>query len=501
MRRYVIPTGLLLLYAFTRLHHLESLPVFLDEAVHIRWAKLVWAGQWLTAAQDGRLLNIWWIALFWPFTGALWLARAVTVLWGALGLAAIMASGRLLKSPRVGWLAALLYILLPMAFFHDRMALTDPLQVTLEALLVLAAVRLMGRNHRHNRWVAIAAGGLMLALLTTKLLGLFWIGAPLLALLLVPAREWRNHVAYIAAAYATFGIGLAGFMALMRWRGSDFGLALAFSNLGGAPSLSGVWQRLGAHIQNYIVHLPAYLPGVLWVVIALGIGLALWRYFALARTLLALAAVPLLGLAVALAPFEIRYLTPALPALTLLVALGWDTLLARRSGLQQAALVAVLAAAILVGGPGRFMWQGWYAPAELALAPRDREQYINNWSSGSGIPEVVAFVQAAAAAAPTDLVVIDIGLIVRLSTYLGPEPNLYTLHDYDEPYLRIKVLYEGLDHPYASLADPQRQAFLLVRAPDENHRLTTLAVAAELVATFPKPDGELQYELYRLTPE
>ena len=136
--------------------------------------------------------------------------------------------------------------------------------------------------------------------------------------------------------------------------------------------------------------------------------------------------------------------------------------------------------------------------APAAVAPG---KIIPPRPAASAAPPREVNTQAAAAEAPTDLVVIDIGLIVRLSTYLGPEPNLYTLHDYDEPYLRIKVLYEGLDHPYASLADPQRQAFLLVRAPDENHRLTTLAVAAELVATFPKPNGELQYELYRLTPD
>ena len=56
--------GLLLLYWFTRLHNIDGLGFFLDEAAHTDWARLVWRLQPFHAASDGKLLNVLWILKF-----------------------------------------------------------------------------------------------------------------------------------------------------------------------------------------------------------------------------------------------------------------------------------------------------------------------------------------------------------------------------------------------------------------------------------------------------
>jgi len=209
---------------------------------------------------------------------------------------------------------------------------------------------------------------------------------------------------------------------------------------------------------------------------------------------------PFVGLGLTVGRFEARFLLPALPQLALLVALGWGALTVHWSRLQRAALFTLLTVALAAGGTAQFMATAWRQPLALPLPPAESKQYLEQWSAGVGSPQVAAYIAAQAAAQPTDLVVTDIGQIVFISTYLDSESGLYTLHDFVSQNLRIKVLYEGLNDPFASLADPCRQVFLLAKLPDDADRIPQVTAPLEKIATFPGPGEALFYELYHVFP-
>src|SRR5581483_4989759 len=90
------------------------------------WAQDVYRGHFLTGAENGRLLALWWMSLF-RLTGddVLWIGRTVTILFSMIGLATVYSLGRNFASTIGGTLAAAFYILTPFVFFHDRLALSD----------------------------------------------------------------------------------------------------------------------------------------------------------------------------------------------------------------------------------------------------------------------------------------------------------------------------------------------------------------------------------------
>src|SRR5262249_29494743 len=123
--------GRLLLFALfvpSRLVALTVLPAFLDETLHVRWAREIAEGRrpWDRPWQWGRALTVWAGALVTPFAqDLLWANRALSVAAGAIALAAIVETGRRLVDARAGLLAGLLYVVCPFTLFYDRMALAD----------------------------------------------------------------------------------------------------------------------------------------------------------------------------------------------------------------------------------------------------------------------------------------------------------------------------------------------------------------------------------------
>src|SRR5262245_40168863 len=116
--------SLLAAYMVSRLYALTFLPVFVDEAIHIRWARETLQGHLFAGSFDGKWLPTKVMAAFVALPlHPLLAARLAAVLAGAGALAACVFVGRRLYSPRVGWIAGLLYVVAPYALLHNRMAL------------------------------------------------------------------------------------------------------------------------------------------------------------------------------------------------------------------------------------------------------------------------------------------------------------------------------------------------------------------------------------------
>src|SRR5690242_9345193 len=115
----IFALALMFVYLFSRLLNLLAFPPFIDEYLHIAWAQDAYRGHFLTGAENGRLLALWWMSLF-RLTGddVLWIGRAVTILFSMLGMAAVYSLGWKFASTIGGVLAAVFYILTPFVFFH-----------------------------------------------------------------------------------------------------------------------------------------------------------------------------------------------------------------------------------------------------------------------------------------------------------------------------------------------------------------------------------------------
>lgn len=485
---------LILAYWGIRLHNLDLMPAFFDEAIHIRWAKLAWALQPFHAASDGRLLNIWLYAAFWPFTGALWVSRAGGLIVGALGLAALVRAGRELLGRGVAALAAILYIGLPYAFFYERMALADPLLAPLLSLLVLGCT--LGMRRRDRIW-PILAGVSLAAIQLTKLTGAVFWPAPLLALALLPKQRGRPAVPRTAVIYLTAIAALAPVVAVLKFVArSDLGLDLVAVRTQ-ATSLP---ERLSANLNHVIAVVPNYLtPGIaIALVLALALGIALRKREA--AFLAAIVALPVGALATGSNVFESRFLAPVLPQVALLAGWGLTAVFARLQTRARFTALGGIVALWLALGPAAFLHLGWTAPERLPLLEWDRFQYFGGWPAGYGVREAAGYILNVASQTPVDVVAVDEGHIPTLSTYAGPEPHLHALYAFDEPNLRLLHLYPEMDDPFAGLADPERTVLLIIESR-LSARLRGLRARLEFIAAYSKPGGQSVIELYRLWPE
>lgn len=121
---------ILLAFFTTRLINLESLPIFGDEGIYIRWAKTAWKdANWrFISLTDGRQPLQTWLTI--PFLklfpdDPLFAGRLFGVLSGFIALVGVFSLLFYLFNKKTAYLGSILYIFTPYFLFYDRMALAD----------------------------------------------------------------------------------------------------------------------------------------------------------------------------------------------------------------------------------------------------------------------------------------------------------------------------------------------------------------------------------------
>lgn len=156
-KEYKIPLIALLsfsvFYFIMRLYHLTSLPIFTDEAIYLRWAQIAKndANWRFISLTDGKQPLLIWFTLIAMrfFQDPLFSGRIVSVFAGFFTMIGLFVLGKLVfKNTWIGILSAFLYLFFPFGLVYDRMALYDSLVGTFAvwglifAVLLVRALRL-----------------------------------------------------------------------------------------------------------------------------------------------------------------------------------------------------------------------------------------------------------------------------------------------------------------------------------------------------------------------
>ena len=123
---------ILLAAALLRFANLNSIPVFADESIYIRWAQIMKAEstmRFLPLSDGKQPLFMWLVIPFLKiFSDPLLAGRMVSGLAGIGTVAGVGAAAWLIfKNLRTALVASMLWAVLPYAVFFDRLALSDSL--------------------------------------------------------------------------------------------------------------------------------------------------------------------------------------------------------------------------------------------------------------------------------------------------------------------------------------------------------------------------------------
>lgn len=377
--------GLAALYFVTRLTNLTKLPIFTDEAIYIRWSQIgTRDANWrFISLVDGKQPLFTWIMMVFLriIPDPLVAGRLVSVAAGFFTTIGIwLTAHELFKSKNIGFIASLLYILIPFGLFYDRMALYDSWVASFSIWNLYLAILLVRRSRLD---VAVILGltlGMGMLNKTSGFLSLYLLPA---TLVLKTPKFWK-------------WLGLAVLAAIIS--------QLLYSVLRLSPLFGMIGQKDAVFIypfKEWVMHPFNFLLGNLhglfdwaihyltWPIFVSAIlaGFAIWKFPREKLLLFGWWFAPFFALALdgrVLYPRFILFMILPLVILSA-VAVEWVWNHFRRSVWRWVLLTVLFFGSFytdyyIIANP-------LYAPIPMA----DAGQYINDWPAGWGVPEVNAY--------------------------------------------------------------------------------------------------------------
>ncbi len=483
MRQFTL---LLLVLWLSRIPALETLPLHNDEGLHLTRAVEVWNLHPFWEISDGKIINHWAIALFYPQHDPVFVGRIATIFVSIIGFAAGYALIRRLFGNWAALFAGLLWITSPYLFFFERLALSDAEAGALVVLALWASWRLAeGGTIR-----AALLTGLTLALATLFKFTAAPFALSIALIILLRARypitrRLRLLVITAITVAACFAIPI-GYLLL---RGGDlFSIALGWIGGGSGGANEGIRANL------------AMLGSVL-----LGFSVPIWSIALVVGLLLLLILRPrkggilLLAVGLPLAMIIVvgrevlpRHYVVVLPALLLLGGAGIGAALDRwhMSQAQGRGALAFICAALAVGFVP-FALHAYSAPDQLRVPAAIWTQYFSQHSSGYGLREAVK-------AFPQTISERSTPLIASMTGDSCRRANFYAV----DGLAMLCVDAPGLPQIEQALAD-QAEAYVLVEDVTGAHfpqDADALNADATQIAAYPRPGADGQpVTLWRLT--
>lgn len=485
----LITTTIFTVFFLSRLIHLDSLPVFADEAIYIRWAQLMrqdFGRYAMFPIQDGKTpLHMIVLSQLLPlYHDPLMVSRVMSGGFGLVNLGVLVWLVRILRGKKIAQLCSLvLYLLLPFTLFHDRMGLIDTMLLTGLGITFVGFLKIFYTQS----WLWVMITGLVYgAALWIKLPALFFIPIVLLLFIFLSWGERRKLSPHLIQ-FGVAGLLGVGIFLLLRWspvfpslftRGNDFTFSIG-------DILSGQLSHITRNLFFISNSMTTYVS---YGLLAL---LAVQAYFESKNTKgsffdrYTVISLILLGL-VFLLPFLIlgrviasRYFLPVIIFLIPAAALSIENLWQ----LGKKKMVIVLVALML--------FQLFYFDLKLLFdventpfTTDDTTQYLTEWSAGFGNKEVRDFIHSETKKKK---------ILVVTEGYFGTLPDgLLMYFDGSKEISEGKLEIRGIGQPVREIPDEVLKeakiidTYLMV---NEHRLMLNKPECCTLVAAYPRPHG------------
>lgn len=457
-REIFILLGLIVLYFALRLPNLTLQPIFVDEAIYIRWAQIMKAEPTLrfVSLSDGKTPLFMWAMtpLFKIFSDPLFAGRILSVLSGFITFSGVLFLGWRFFGKRVGIWAAFLYVITPYFIFFDRMALVDSMLAAF-SIWVLNLSLLLIQFPRFD--LAMVLGYVLGGGLLTKTPGFFNVLAFPFSILTFnfSAKNRQSRIVRIFLIWLSALIISLAIYNILR-------LGPGFTNLSSrnqdyvrspAALLVRPWDPFVPHFWN-LSDWSLRLIGIpVLILLAFGIFAGIKDRLS-RRTVLAIFFFSLMPLFIQmnlLQTFTARYILFSLPPLLVLAALGVQKLTVNK--FSKAWVIIFL---VVIIWPAYFNFQLLTNPQNAPLPKGEREGYFEMWTAGYGFKEIAEYL---------DLQSLNGDLVVGTEGSFGTLPE--GLQIYLDKNRRIAFIPGGatvsaglrvasLDHPAFFVANKSR---------------------------------------------
>lgn len=497
----LIGLAILLLGLVLRTYNLNSLPIFGDEAIYVRWAQVMRAepGLRFLPLTDGKQPLFMWSII--PFlkliSDPLVAGRLLSALAG-LGTAVgvFVLTYVLFKSKKVALIAAGIYVLSPLAVFFDRMALVDSM-LTMFGVWSVVGATITAKTLRLD--AAMLTGFALGGALLTKSPGLFFVLLLPTTWLLVKRSKKRRlvllslallNLVSVVIAYVMYGVlRLGESFHLLGTRNQDY--VHPYSHILNSPL-----DPLMPFVDRVLEYFWMMGPSVFVLLAVFGLLTAISTKRREALIVAAFAILPVLAVSEFSRVMTTRYILFTYPYFVILASLTF-----KGRSLHGGRTILVKIANILFVG---FLVHALYLDGQLltnieaANLPRsERSGYLEEWTAGTGIREASEIIREKHLAAPDEKIVV------------GTEGYFGTLPDGMQVYLNdlreITVIGVGLtfDELPNSLVESREASNITYLAANGSRLLRDPEyLGLEVVAVYPKalrPDGTNDtFFLYRV---
>lgn len=463
---YFIP-GLLIaiLYFLLRLVNLTILPIFVDEAVYIRWAQVMSAEpslRFLPLQVGSPPLFIW---LMMPFlkisADPLFAGRLVSVCSGFLSLIGVFGVSYLLfKKIKLSFFSAFLYGILPFMVFSERLALIDTTMTMFGIWLAFLAI-ILSRYQRLD--LSMIMGFLFGGALLTKSPSVSYVlSLPFLTLLNFPfSKDKKTKLVYISKLVGlllvVLFIGYFIYNFLLRL-GPNFH-QIALRNQEGVFRFSEIMVNPLNPLWPHLKDLADWLPNLLTLpvvgLVVFGIIFCLKYEVKKALYLLAWSLFPLIFVSLISKVFTPRYVLFTIWPYVIFAGFGmeyFNKIIRNKFG----SWVVILFILIILLPALNYDYKLLTNPERTPLPRNLRYGHLEEWTAGQGIKEISIYLKERSQSKKIlvgtegsfgtlpdglqmylqnvpNITVIGIGL----NPDKVPQPLLNSLIDHDEVYLVI----------------------------------------------------------------
>jgi len=485
-KQWYLVLALILAYLATRLFHLTSLPIFVDEAIYSRWSQIaLHDASWrFISLTDGKQ-PLWVWASMLPlklFSDPLFATRLTSVVSGLLAMLGLVYSGHLLGNKKLGFIACFLYLITPFLFFYDRFAVMESMLAASGVWLLNLGILLSLTLRLDVALILGLFGGLALLVKSPALIYLLLI--PVSYPFLTPNKlKSKSTLQFLILFFIALGLAaviyniqrLSPWMHMISDKNNDFVIS-PIRMLTEHPFR--IWQNF-ADSMNWLM---SYITFPVLLASMLGAGLLFRKANNLFFVISAWFWGPLMATVMMAMLFRPRYILFAAPFVLFYAAYALSKLEGKKLAFALSALTLL---------PLNFMYRAYFTPLSMPLIKADSD-YVSGWAAGRGVKEISDWLVNRAQENSAELDVFTEGTFGLLPHGLELYTSPRTTH------VRISGLYPIMAIPPLSVrqnAEVNKETYFILN----NSQVQELPPNSIEILSFKKADDSY-IRLYRISP-